>query len=247
MKPFIFAALLFATELVVAITPIALAPAPAGAQFFDDRFPFQNQRQLGPFDWFESTPRSERAALPDYSRAPAADAVALPAESKTEATIDAGSAAQPGLHTRPLYGPTVPLTGRGTESEQRLDGESLQPPADALAEKVLVRGEAIPAPAGRADDFALPRRDVAAVGSDPVVTTADLPMIPMVTRREGIGAGASSAEVTSAAAQLPKRVVARRTPRHVYANAQWMYRPDYRRQLPFLQAFRYQSMFGSRW
>jgi hypothetical protein len=176
------------------------------------------------------------------------DAVALPAEPKTEAPIDAAKGAQPGPHTRPLSGPTVPLTGeRRTESEELLDGESLQTIADALAAKVLVRGEAIPAPAGRADDFAWPQRDVAAVGGDPVVTTTDLPMTPMVAQREGTRVEVSAAEATSAAARRPQRVVARRTPRQVYANAQWMYRPDYRRQSPLFQPFGYQSMLGSRW
>src|ERR1700674_928611 len=78
---------LFAAEAALAMALLALAPAPAGAQFFfDDRFPFQNRRQRGPFDWFEPAPppqqqqhqperqqhQPERAPPPvDYSKAPA--------------------------------------------------------------------------------------------------------------------------------------------------------------------------------
>jgi uncharacterized protein len=50
---------------------------------------------------------------------------------------------------------------------------------------VLEKGETVGAPAGRADDFAWPRRDVAPVGSDPVVATTDLPMTSMVDERSG--------------------------------------------------------------
>jgi hypothetical protein len=45
---------------------------------------------------------------------------------------------------------------------------------------VLVKGEAAPVPAGRADDFAWPRRGVAPLGTDPVVATTTIPMTPMV-------------------------------------------------------------------
>ena len=76
---------LFAAEAIVAMTFLALAPASSGAQFFfDDRSPFQNRRQRGPFDWFEPVPQQpqqprqrpvqqpERAPPPvDYSNAPA--------------------------------------------------------------------------------------------------------------------------------------------------------------------------------
>jgi uncharacterized protein len=71
---------LFAAEAALAMTLLALTPAPSGAQFFfDDRFPFQNRRQRGPFDWFEPAPQPqqqqhqpERPPPPvDYSKAPA--------------------------------------------------------------------------------------------------------------------------------------------------------------------------------
>ena len=85
---FLTAIALFATEAFLAMSLLAIAPA--GAQFFDDRFPFQYRRQRGPFDWFEpppqerAAPQQERVAPPvDYSKAPAPKK----ADTKVEATV----------------------------------------------------------------------------------------------------------------------------------------------------------------
>src|SRR5258708_32945638 len=63
-----------AAEAVLAVTLLVVAPAPSGAQFWDDRSS-QNRRQRGLFDWFEQQavpPQPERAPPPvDYSRSPA--------------------------------------------------------------------------------------------------------------------------------------------------------------------------------
>src|SRR6516164_6862986 len=65
------AAALFAAEAVVGITLLAAAPERAGAQLFDDRFPFQSRRQRGLFDWFEPAPQQQQErAPPDFSKAP---------------------------------------------------------------------------------------------------------------------------------------------------------------------------------
>src|SRR5258708_17829720 len=62
-----------AADAVLAMTLLVVAPAPSGAQFWDDRS--QNRRQRGLFDWFEQQavpPQPERAPPPaDFSRAPA--------------------------------------------------------------------------------------------------------------------------------------------------------------------------------
>jgi uncharacterized protein len=81
-------------------------------------------------------------------------AIAIPEE-----PVDAAArAGQSGSRARPLSGPTVPLIAeRGSESDELLGGNARQPATDALVTKVLVRGEAVAAPAGRADDFAWPR------------------------------------------------------------------------------------------
>src|SRR5439155_22099107 len=63
--------------------------------------------------------------------------------------------------TRPAAGPVVPL---GMASEASSDGGQLgggpsRPPAsDPVATRVLVKGEPVSAPRGRADDFAWPRQ-----------------------------------------------------------------------------------------
>ena len=105
---------------------------------------------------------------------------------------------------------------------------------DAVATKVLVYGDAMPVPAGRADDFAWPRRDVAPIGKDPVVASTDLPMTPMVADRRSTPATAAAAEATSAATAA---AAAAQPARRVRA-ANYAYRPDYRRQpfnfFPFL-------------
>ena len=174
-------------------------------------------------------------------------AIAIPEE-----PVDAaGRAGQSGSRARPLSGPTVPLIAeRGSESDELLGGNARQPATDALVTKVLVRGEAVAAPAGRADDFAWPRRGIAPVGSDPAVATTDLPMTPMVAERSGTttATAARSTEIASAAAQPAKPAAARRpTPRPAYAEAQSMYRPDYRRPPQMFQPFGFQSLFGGRW
>jgi uncharacterized protein len=162
--------------------------------------------------------------------------------------------AQSGLRARPLSGPTMPLmTENRRESDELLGGNAPQPPADAVATKVLVRGEAVPAPAGRADDFAWPRRDVAPVGSDPVVATTDLPMTPMVAERSGTGTAAAAAapspKVANAARvanAAPARPAALRRVRRspAYAQAPSIYRPDYGWPSPTFQTFGFQPLFG---
>jgi hypothetical protein len=78
---------------------------------------------------------------------------------------------------RPLAGPVVPLTVTPGNSDELLGGSGTSSAhGDALASRVLVKGESVPAPAGRADDFGWPR------GGDPTAqpTTpvASLPSNP---------------------------------------------------------------------
>ena len=59
---------------------------------------------------------------------------------------------------RPLAGPVVPLTMTSTGSEELLGGSGVAGVrADATALGVLVKGDAVSAPSGRADDFWWPR------------------------------------------------------------------------------------------
>jgi len=86
---------------------------------------------------------------------------------------------------RPLSGPVVPLTGPPLKDTDELLGgpnnSSLH--GDAIATKVLAKGEAVPAPAGRADNFSWPQSSAA---------TAALPA-SNITQTNGLAAGAASA------------------------------------------------------
>jgi hypothetical protein len=83
--------------------------------------------------------------------------IVLPSE---PATPDANALpGQPAL--RPLAGPILPLVASSVGTDQLLGGPGARSVAiDALAARVLVKGESLSAPAGRADDFAWPRREV---------------------------------------------------------------------------------------
>jgi uncharacterized protein len=178
------------------------------------------------------------------ARAPVAKSI--PQETTVEPSALTGPS---GLHARPLAGPTIPLYAEtGSASDELLGGNAPQPVADALATKVLAKGETVRAPAGRADDFAWPRRDVAPVGSDPVVATTDLPMTPMVAERSGAATGTAAAEpssnkVASAAPAKAKALLhVRRS--SAYAQAQTIYRPNYRWPSAMFQSFGFQPLFG---
>jgi hypothetical protein len=96
--------------------------------------------------------------------------IALPTE---PATPDAN--AVPGQPApRPLAGPIIPLVASSVGTDQLLGGPGSRPAAvDALAARTLVKGEPLAPPAGRADDFVWPRREVGreqAKGETPVAS-----------------------------------------------------------------------------
>jgi hypothetical protein len=106
--------------------------------------------------------------------------VALPSGPIAPATPDGKPAA------RPVAGPVVPLTVTPGNSDELLGGAgNSSPHGDAIATRVLVNGEPVTAPSGRADDFAL-RRDkdgqAAAPASVPAAAMAAVP--PEPTRAE---------------------------------------------------------------
>src|SRR4030081_648144 len=83
--------------------------------------------------------------------------IALPTE---PATPDAN--AVPGQPApRPLAGPIVPLVASSVGTDQLLGGPGSRPlTVDGLAARTLVKGEPLTPPAGRADDFVWPRREI---------------------------------------------------------------------------------------
>jgi uncharacterized protein len=97
--------------------------------------------------------------------------IALPSEPATPDT-----SAEPGKPApRPLAGPIVPLVAASISTDQLLGGPGTRPASvDALAARTLVKGEPLAAPAGRADDYSWPRREVGreqAKGDTPVAAT----------------------------------------------------------------------------
>jgi uncharacterized protein len=162
-------------------------------------------------------------------------AVPLPSEPLLDAPV--ASQQQPGGGTpRPLAGPVVPLNASvdASKSDQLLGGAAPQQAiTDAVATRVLVKGDPMPAPAGRADDFAWPRRAPAAVGADPVVATTTLPMTPMVassgaTQQPDANAAAAAAAARAKAAQQQAAAA------HARQRAQQY---SYRQQSPFFFFF----------
>ncbi|MCK1276594.1 DUF459 domain-containing protein [Bradyrhizobium sp. 61] len=126
--------------------------------------------------------------------------IALPSEPATPDT-----SAEPGKPApRPLAGPIVPLVAASISADQLLGGPGSRPAAvDALAAKTMVKGEPLAAPAGRADDYAWPRREVGreqAKGDTPMAaSTPD-------------GGAAAPGTPSAAAAIAPPRLAPKKPP-----------------------------------
>ena len=105
--------------------------------------------------------------------------IAIPSGPVAPATPDGKPAA------RPMAGPVVPLTVVPTTSEELVGGPgSSAPHGDATATRVLVKGEPVAAPRGRADDFALkPDSDGKAVLPPAAVPAGALAAAPAETAR----------------------------------------------------------------
>jgi uncharacterized protein len=66
---------------------------------------------------------------------------------------------------RPLAGPIIPLIASSVSTDKLLGAPgSRTVTIDAQAARVLIKGEALSAPAGRADDYAWPRREIGREG-----------------------------------------------------------------------------------
>ena len=77
---------------------------------------------------------------------------------------------------RPLAGPIIPLVGSTIGADRLLGAPGARTVTmDAQAARLLINGEPLPAPAGRADDFAWPRREIGregAKGDTPMASTS---------------------------------------------------------------------------
>ena len=155
-------------------------------------------------------------------------AIPLPSEPLPDTPV---ATQQPGGRTpRPLAGPVVPLNASvdSSKSDQLLGGGATQQGiTDAVATRVLVKGDSMPAPAGRADDFSWPRRAPAPVGSDPVVATTTMPMTPMVAS-SGATQQPDANAAQNAAAAAARAKAQQQAAAHARARAQPQY--SYRQQ-----------------
>ncbi len=102
------------------------------------------------------------------------------------------------LATRPLVGSIVPLTATAVStSEELLGGSGARPAAaDPVATRVLVKGEPVAPPKGRADDFIWPPRGGAvAVQSVPEKDSSSQAAVPASTQPVGAGGAQSVQEL----------------------------------------------------
>ena len=131
---------------------------------------------------------------------------------------------------RPVAGPVVPLTVTPGNSEELLGGAGSQPVhSDAIANRVLVKGEPVPAPPGRADDFVWPPgsdgKSVPPVASAPAAPASAVePAVNAVARTEPPaaagkpsdepkrGASGTSAQATAAKPKIEHPVANRPKP-----------------------------------
>ena len=106
---------------------------------------------------------------------------------------------------RPLMGPVIPLTGTPKDKEKDSDNLLGSPGSnpiqgDAIATKVLAKGETVTAPPGRADNFAWPngsQAQSAAVAPETPIADQPKPEAPVAAqpkavpadKRFGLGAG----------------------------------------------------------
>src|SRR5262249_43664836 len=107
---------------------------------------------------------------------------------------------------RPSVGPVVPLTAVNVGSDELLGGprEGNRPPAtDTLVSRVLVRGEPILAPNGRADDFSWPRHGVA-IDTGPLETLAVSPA-PAPVPEKALAAPRQGAQTASVNPPVQRR------------------------------------------
>jgi hypothetical protein len=131
-------------------------------------------------------------------------ATPLPQEPEPDAKAPPAAAA-PGLPPRPIASPVMSLTAPKGAGDALLGATPVRATAgDSVAARVLVKGEPIEAPAGRADDFAWPRRDiVTATGvlpPDPIE-----PPTPAVATANAPAAAGVAAQPKQASAQRPRR------------------------------------------
>jgi hypothetical protein len=125
-------------------------------------------------------------------------ATPLPQEPEPDAKAPPAAAA-PGLPPRPIASPVMSLTAPKGAGDALLGATPVRAtPSDSVATRVLVKGEPIEAPAGRADDFVWPRRDV-------VTATGVLPPDPVEAPEPTVaGSGTPAAVAVAPKPSVPR-------------------------------------------
>jgi hypothetical protein len=141
-------------------------------------------------------------------------ATPLPQEPEPDAKAPPAAAA-PGLPPRPIASPVMSLTAPKGAGDALLGATPVRgTSADSVATRVLVRGEPIQAPAGRADDFVWPRRDV-------VTATGVLPPDPVEPEAPAVATAGAPAATGVAAAPRPSVPRPKREPQQQTTGGGW--------------------------
>jgi len=144
--------------------------------------------------------------------------VATPAPQEPEPDAKAPpTAVAPGLPPRPAASPIMSLTAPKGANDTLAGATPVRNVgADSVATRVLVKGEPLEAPAGRADDFAWPRRDI-------VTATGVLPPDPVEPPEPAVAGSPSpnTGAAPAAVAAAPKQTRPRREPQHQTSGGGW--------------------------
>jgi hypothetical protein len=141
----------------------------------------------------------------------------------------------PQAPAKPIASPVMSLTAPPSGGETLLGGTPLpSASADSVVTKVLVRGEPVEAPPGRADDFAWPRRDV-------VTATGVLPPDPVLPPTPPVATAVTPGAVPPGTLQRPVVVQRPQPPRERTTDNWWRPwgQPEPRQQQP--------QQRGNRW
>jgi hypothetical protein len=101
---------------------------------------------------------------------------------------------------RPVAGPVVPLTGSQAGTGELAGGGTTRPVhSDATATRVLVKGEAIQPPRGRADDFTWPRQSAGTEQLSPTAAAARATIAPPAAAKPAAAKPAAAAPAATPA------------------------------------------------
>jgi hypothetical protein len=145
------------------------------------------------------------------------------------------AAAAPGLPPRPIASPVMSLTAPKGAGDTLLGATPVRnTAADSVATRVLVKGEPIEAPAGRADDFAWPRRDI-------VTATGVLPPDPVEPPEPAVAGTGAGGPAAVAAAPKPSVPRPKREQQQQTTDSAWGW---FGRQQPYESRPQQRGFFG---